>query len=339
MHFYYDNENNVYRTHYEALVATSTGKSCGFYYYDKELSSIDWTIYPSESLKTLYKNRAQQIRDEYEHVIVCYSGGTDSTNVLENFYYNNIHIDEILVVGAISQDKVAGSNENRNAEIYLNAYPLFNKLNLSNTKITVFDYTSMFDKPYQFNAIKEYGADWVKVLGTHTSAHNLFWYDVNRLIATNDKRTALVFGSDKTQVYPDFDKKKWYIKLSDKSLCNYTGFYRFGNYERVNFYTSPEKTAVDIMRKQAHIIKEIYRIKMKNGFRFFTENELAKIYYDWKNPPVFYSKKTPSAYFSTRDAYLLKAKETEIFDLAKEAVSNYRGLRPDTFWSRPYYIT
>ena len=88
-----------------------------FYFYDEEFSKINWFIEPKDSLQTLYRKRAEQIRQDYEYVILAYSGGHDSTQVLETFYYNNIHINEILMVGAFSQDSYTGSDENHNAEI------------------------------------------------------------------------------------------------------------------------------------------------------------------------------------------------------------------------------
>ena len=109
MIFYYDAENNIYLTHLDAVASR---KQCWFYYYDDILSKVPWKIEPTETLETLYKLRAQEIRDTYDYVILCFSGGSDSLNVLETFYYNNIHIDEIVMVGAFSQDKFFGDDSN-----------------------------------------------------------------------------------------------------------------------------------------------------------------------------------------------------------------------------------
>lgn len=66
----------------------------------KELSSFDdvnWTE-PTETFKELCKQRAQQIRDSYDYIILSFSGGSDSTTVLNTFLENNIYIDEILIL-------------------------------------------------------------------------------------------------------------------------------------------------------------------------------------------------------------------------------------------------
>lgn len=53
---------------------------------------------PTESFKELCKQRAQQLRASYDYIILSFSGGSDSTTVLNAFLDNNIHIDEILMV-------------------------------------------------------------------------------------------------------------------------------------------------------------------------------------------------------------------------------------------------
>ena len=82
--FWYDTDKNVYKTHLDAL---KSGKQCYIYYNDALYGSVNWKTEPSFSLKELYKLRAQEIRDTYQKVVVCLSGGIDSRNVLESFYY------------------------------------------------------------------------------------------------------------------------------------------------------------------------------------------------------------------------------------------------------------
>ena len=101
MLFYYDDQGSIYLTPYDAW---QSKRPCGFYYHDAVFDKANWKVEPTKTLDQLYAERARQIRDEYENVIVCYSGGNDSSNILETFYYNNIHIDEIVMVGSFSQD-------------------------------------------------------------------------------------------------------------------------------------------------------------------------------------------------------------------------------------------
>ena len=55
----------------------------------------DWTQEPPESLNELYRIRAQQIREKYDYLVLWFSGGADSTNVLDAFLKNNIKLDDV----------------------------------------------------------------------------------------------------------------------------------------------------------------------------------------------------------------------------------------------------
>ena len=68
-----------------------------FYFHDDYFSQFDWTKEPQQSLKELYKQRAIQLRDKYDYLILSYSGGSDSHQALETFLNNNIFIDEIFI--------------------------------------------------------------------------------------------------------------------------------------------------------------------------------------------------------------------------------------------------
>jgi hypothetical protein len=69
-----------------------------FYFNDDIFEKFDWTKEPQFSLDDLYKVRAKQIRDEYDYVILSYSGGSDSTEILETFLSCGLFIDEIQTV-------------------------------------------------------------------------------------------------------------------------------------------------------------------------------------------------------------------------------------------------
>lgn len=66
-----------------------------YYFYDSVYRSLNWSIEPKENLKELYKRRAQYLRDKYDYLILSFSGGSDSTNILKTFIDNGIKLDEI----------------------------------------------------------------------------------------------------------------------------------------------------------------------------------------------------------------------------------------------------
>ncbi len=61
------------------------------------LKSPQWRIEPPETIPELRLQRALQIREKYENVILFVSGGTDSTPILRTFVENNIELDQIRI--------------------------------------------------------------------------------------------------------------------------------------------------------------------------------------------------------------------------------------------------
>jgi hypothetical protein len=83
---------------YQALLqATATNQNIKFWYHDELFDSVDRNLLGKISLNTLYKERAQQLRDTYDYLILYYSGGSDSHNILKTFVDNDIFLDEICV--------------------------------------------------------------------------------------------------------------------------------------------------------------------------------------------------------------------------------------------------
>ena len=351
MMFYYDDKKNVYCTQTDAI---KSKQFCYFFYHDDVFSKVDWKTEPTETLEELYRERAQQIRDQYEYVILCYSGGYDSTNILESFYYNNIHIDEILLVGAFSQDSERGTDENHNGDIYQNAFPTLNSMNLPNTKITVADYTEHFTDPNNFTLIKKYGNEWTNHIGGFKSVHNLFWYDLKKFIGkNNNKNTCYIMGSDKPG-YNYLDKS---IRFNDLSVNDYGANYLDENFTRINFYNGTDDLVIKIMVKQGHTV-----MKLDNIFwKMFDEQEkiahpslltelvfldrtkrMNAILYNLKTPLKFESTKSMYSTLSARDLFMLSKKDSEMYRMFLEGMKNISSFgnvnKKYCFWSQPYYL-
>ena len=336
--FYYDSERNVYPTLLDAL---DSGKQCKFYCHDSYFSKIDWTVEPLLPLDELYRLRAQEIRDNYPYVILCYSGGNDSTAMLETFYYNNIHIDEILIVGALSQDSHEGSDENHNGDLYHNAFPTLARLNLPNTKITVLDYTKWFRNEMisDFTVVKQFDDSWVKHIGAYQSVHHYFWYDLKKIVgAYNELETAVVFGADKTPVYYEGDRP--FVEYDNLSFCDYGQRYHNENFHRVNFYIDESPICADIMRKQAHRLMNIDKLGITFDDRTMLMN---RVYYRIKNPLVFQSEKTKLSYLSPRDTFILNKTDSELYKIYAAGIRVMKKYdefsQKKTIKTRRYWLT
>lgn len=353
--YYYDSTGSIFESKYDAVI--NFKNELFYYYYDYEFSKIDWTIEPDQSLEVLYKERAQQIRDEYDYVILAYSGGVDSTNVLESFYLNNIKIDEIKMVGAFAQDDNRSSDVNHNLEIYKNCFETLRKLNLKDTKITLHDYSLMLTNPNNFSFTQQ--DDWYKKIGARYALHHWFWYDLGSGSAFADsysqgKKTALVFGIDKPVVLYDLLSKKFTFQFVDNA-ANIYGLSKMTNnqnYERVYFYWHP--LASTLLRKQVHTVKKyledtvLTKPSVSFALDFYFQNRerlVGEQVYNLRHPLNFVSQKSKSMFFSIRDRFLFEKNNIKELDVIKSFDQGQLNMKQSGFadknmtvYSKPYFL-
>lgn len=358
--FYYNEKGQVFLSKFDAIAKSDL---LFLYYYDEEFKKFDWTKKPEESLEFLYKERAQQLRDSYEKIIIAYSGGVDSTNVLETFYYNNIHVDEILMVGAFSQDNKFGSDENHNAEIYYNCLKTLKKFNLKNTKIIFEDYSLKLLDKNNFSLSKI--DDWYRWIGSRYPLHSWHWYDADYRML-NSKKTALIFGIDKPMIEYDFLLNKTFFRFIDGAIFQYgqtpERVCTESNFKRINFYWDP--LATKLLIKQMHVVKEFLEKHVisieKNEtayYEYFIKNNekiISNIIYNLKNPLSYVSPKSNSKFFSLRDNFVLKKSGFKDLDVYKcfeqgQNIINPRRLiknnkytknvYSETIYSKKYYLS
>ena len=99
LNLYWEYAGTRYRSKFCALDAAN-GNYKGITFRIHESDDFDnytWSIEPTPSLKEIMKQRALQLRDTYAYLKLWFSGGGDSTTVLNTFIENNIHLDEICV--------------------------------------------------------------------------------------------------------------------------------------------------------------------------------------------------------------------------------------------------
>jgi len=362
-YFYYDQLGQKYYSKFDALRSKN---EISLYFYDKEFLEFDWKIEPKETLSELYKLRAQQLRDKYEYLILAYSGGIDSTNMLEAFYYNNIHIDEIIMVGAFSQDSYYGSDENHNGEIYHNCIPTLQMMNLKNTKITYHDYSKLFDTPEKFVSYNDIDKKYI-VVDTHFSIHYRWWETSSLLnFDNNKKKKSIIFGIDKpnfsiNDYKPNFsiNDSKHFLSFNALAVSDYGNYPLCKEYNDINrefFYWTPDMPK--ILSKQLHLLSNFYNEnvlskKIITNDIFFSSkyyHEIIKkiIYNNVKNSLRFKSQKSNNI-LSLRDSFIMKNKNSKIYeDYVKQVVWAHKNFSEllmkhgsynrNDIWSRKYFI-
>ena len=206
----YDCNGRYFYSKLEAILeSNASGQQVGWNYHDQHFSSYDWSQEPSASLAELYRLRAQQLRDNYDYLVLFYSGGIDSTTILRTFITNKIPIDEIYLFGAFQFE------ERRYAEIgwdprpgyytreVMQALPLVRKLTQDfNVKITVYDWGQ--DIVEAANDL-----DWIWRAGTRFDPTCMVRSRFHKIIRRHNemvhqgRRVGFVYGVDKPRLLRD----------------------------------------------------------------------------------------------------------------------------------------
>jgi len=240
-------------------------------FHNEVFQSIDWRINPTFSINELYKIRAQQLRDEYDYLILLFSGGADSTQVLNTFLENDIFIDEIQ---NYNYDKALKSvdrdifNKFPSIKILLEyeyaAKPILKKVKQKspNTKITFVDtsdyaYDQIVNKKFDFLGNKYHNSHTLlsKAYRSFTPYTAIYNQQNN-----NKNKVALIRGNEKPNLRMD---REWnlYFTFQDFLYPN-VKLSRMGytdpNIEIEDFYWSKDMPLIPV--KQSHLILD----KMKN---------------------------------------------------------------------------
>ena len=80
---------------YSIIKNNDSSPNLRLWFHDELFSKINWTQEPIDTLENLYIARAKQLREQYDYLILQFSGGSDSSQVLQTFLRNNIFLDEI----------------------------------------------------------------------------------------------------------------------------------------------------------------------------------------------------------------------------------------------------
>ena len=289
-------------------------------------SSYDWTVEPAESLRELYKKRAQQIRDKYDYVIVSYSGGADSSNIVDSFVNNGIRIDELA---SHTNYEITGDKENfLNAEIFKVAFPNYEKLkascpwmkfrniDLSKPIVDTFEDSSIIDNwMYNLNSYRSPNMSVKDNLKMQIKE----WRD----IIESGKKLVIVHGIDKPRIMLENGKYVYkFLDLIDTAVTPLAQILnREWDYHEL-FYWTPDLPEIPI--KQAHVVKNYvknsapdslfmsyekdylglaYRV-LSDGKKLWLSNHGVHtlIYPDW-DINTFSLGKTQSIILSSRDTW------------------------------------
>ena len=276
-----------------------TGYEVEWIFNNDVYGSIDWTVPIETSLFEIYRQRAQQLRDKYDYLMLYYSGGADSSTILRTFVENGIFLDEIVMQlpepVRQSFDPTDTSEGNFYAELEYSAVPYLNKIKNKihpNTVIRYQDFSKSgiellkkddwFDTVPLCTNITLSGV--FRQIAQNTDYHILNLYDTGKSIAQ-------ILGIDKPLVY--FDGSDYYSYFMDTSTYHYVSPVDFNNtalsngkYSTEFFYWTPDMP--EIVVKQAQDIKRNCEM---NPWAKFMASEILKRHISEYRPvihPVIY---------------------------------------------------
>jgi len=328
-----------------------------WHFNDELLNSSDWSVEPQLSLNDYYTQRARELREKYDYIIVMCSGGADSINVVYSFLKNDIHIDEIFASAPLgglnnwaynNHDKSA---ENTISETKFAQLPFLAEIerDYPKVKITVNDYFE--------NILNYKDTDWLIkstdfVQPTTVARYNLETTKHLQKLAETNKSVGVIYGIDKPIIQIHLDGK---IKNSiiDVAVNVPMTFDIFENFHNELFYWGAHP---DLIIKQCHILarwlflpenKRILDYTVLNGCGFVSKDftsgtwqrAIVPCIYPWIKKEIWQVGKNKSNIMSDMDDWFYKTHgKLEIVNMMKGNIADTLGkLKPEYFNYLNYY--
>lgn len=202
---HYSANGVTYTNRFEAWeTALKTDTPIQFNYDDEFWAAQDWKTMSKMSLQKLYELRAIQLRADYDYVILCYSGGADSWNILQAFERSNTHVDEIVsyIDVGLTDDKESFTS----SEVYRVAVPEADRYVAAhpNTLRTIVDTKEALSKALLEHSIEDlmrtYYQSPLSILSPIRGGSFAMHEPRYRKLAEEGKKICLVWGWDKTFV-------------------------------------------------------------------------------------------------------------------------------------------
>lgn len=223
---YYLVDGEMIENKVQAIIAASKkGSSIQWCFYDDVFAQVKHDeLLADVPIEQVYKERAIQLRESYDYLILNYSGGSDSHNVLQAFLKNNIKLDHIFVQWPMSLvDKgiyVPNARDKSNAN-FQSEWDLVLKKDIEylskahpEIKIEIVDWCDKIVEDYYSDDIFTSNATMLQTV-TRSIRQSTF-SSIERELTEKGKKVASIFGVDK----PNIVKKgnDWFFYFVDESF-------------------------------------------------------------------------------------------------------------------------
>jgi hypothetical protein len=240
-----------------------TGNHPEWVFNEAVFDSYNWQVEPQENLQTLYRQRAEQIRKKYDYLVLMYSGGADSSNILDTFVNNNIKLDECASFWALDADKDKDSHFS--TEVAQVAIPRMRSL--PNIQHRLLDLSEIMNQVYTNNDVK---FDWIYFMNTYFSPNNYVRSHLRRLVPAykalidSGKSVCFIWGAEKPRVHQV--DGKYCVRFQDL-VDNVVSPWQqqnpvAGEYDEL-FYWSPD-FVTGLIKQSHHIMRYLKQAPIDN---------------------------------------------------------------------------
>lgn len=221
---------------------------------------FNWYEYSTQSsrprlnvpLPILYRDRAQRLRDQYDYLILAFSGGADSDNMIKTFLNNNIKIDEVWVDWNISMIEKSGYKlnlskdaSNMPSEWFLVIKPELDKLRIDHPEIKIRVSESLTDLDTPEDNENSFQVSSALLHVNYLKRLNCLRKYVQSI---SNKTVGVICGVDK--IIPYSKNGEYGIIFSDGATANKSPAFEKGDLCLEYFYWSPEVPEIAI--EQGH---------------------------------------------------------------------------------------
>ena len=290
---------------------------------DEIFSKCDFTKEPTSTLSELYTTRCHQIRNAYDYVVIFYSGGNDSDNILQHWLKSGCKLDEVATMWSYegTKDKQSYSDIEQTKVVIPKITELQKqydfKFRLVDRTHHILDYIQRESESLIYNSNFN--------ISPHSSSKSQLRERVKewRDIIDSGKKLCFVWGIDKIHLQQRGDLVGvTFEDTMDSVLTPYVQRkFTDGWYDEL-FYWTPDLPSLII--KQAHVINNFlnYRIGVvdnvlhlhtdnRTNFGFnkvlqkhLTEDGYRKLMYPYWDPSTFTIGKSTDTMVSRRDQWL-----------------------------------
>lgn len=333
-HYTVGNSEPIYHIKLALERKVASGHDVKFDFHDHLFSAVNSLGEPKQDLLDLYVQRVHQLRNKYDHLVLLYSGGADSHNILKCFEHADVKLDEIV---SFVDSSYKSKDSKVSAEIYQVAIPevkqyqenypgcIYRLIEVRDVQTKLFR-----DKSFNFDLYQDLAYQLVPVSILHNYGLHYIqeFHDMNAA----GKRVGVIQGIEKPRL--ECVNGRWSFYFNDwSSWFGQKHYFRdMSTYDEF-FYWTPELPEIPI--KQAYIAARYFDYLDQHNIHYeYRNNQMANVvirksgsYTNWEfaNHIIYpFWRQGTFSVGKTFESYIVNARDNSLAGLDDEIIVNYR---------------